>query len=227
MILIMQIDADVPAGEYGRQLDCMQKRWSLCRVWEDSSCLSEKIPEAVIVLGGAMGAGDEADYPFLKRVKVAMTCWLQSGIPMLGICLGGQLLAEIAGGKVASNRWGEKGTLPVELTEAGCRDPLFTGMAKEFVTFQWHNDSFDIPPDAVMLASSAACSAQAFRVGAAAYGVQFHPEVNEEIVSVWSREADETVSEAGRLLTDFRGHVHDYRPAAELILENFIRICEK
>ena len=107
-------------------------------------------------------------------------------IPYLGICLGGQLLAAALGAEVVSKRWEELGTLPVSLTADGEEDLLFIGIAETFTTFQWHHDSFDIPDGGVLLASSALCRHQAFRVGNSAWGLQFHPEVTEQIIRNWS-----------------------------------------
>ncbi len=106
-----------------------------------------------------------------------MSRLLATGTPLLGICLGGQLLAEVAGGAVSSNRCGEKGLVEIELTAGGRADPLLAGIDDRFQAFQWHNDSFAVPPPAQHLARSVACPGQAFRLGNA-WGVQFHPEVD-------------------------------------------------
>ena len=155
--------------------------------------LGEPFPDpaqlkGVIVLGGEMGVHDTERFPHLERVLAFMGRALQQGTPLLGICLGGQLLAQLAGGTVASpSPHGEQGICRVSLNPAGARDPLFQGVQSPFVTFQLHDDSFSIPPGATLLAGSPACPTQAFRLGEHAYGVQFHPEVDRAIVGCWDR----------------------------------------
>ena len=140
----------------------------------------------VIVLGGEMGVHDTKEHPHLLRVLSFMSRAIEAGTPLLGICLGGQLLAQLAGGTVSSRSpHGEQGVCRVELNAAGVADPLFNGVPASFVTFQLHNDSFSTPPGATLLASSPACPAQAFRMANSVYGVQFHPEVDRSILSTW------------------------------------------
>ncbi len=145
-------------------------------------------PEAhsgLVVLGGQMGANDTAEYPFLAR-EIG---WLQTAVrrqlPVLGICLGAQLLARALGGRVVRNPVPEIGWLPVALTEAGAADPLLRHLAPTATVFQFHQDTFDLPAGATLLAQSAACRHQAIRVGGRAYGVQFHPEVTPGILAGW------------------------------------------
>ena len=139
-------------------------------------------------------AGADLRHPFLHDLKSFIRRVVADGTPYLGICLGGQLLAAALGARVVSNRWEELGSLPVTLTAEGCCDSLFAGMPVEFDTFQWHHDSFDIPEGGVLLASSAACPHQAFRMGKYAWGVQFHPESvltpsGETIMRNWLKKA--------------------------------------
>ena len=147
---------------------------------------------------------------------------LAARIPYLGLCLGGQLLAEVAAGRVVSNRWEELGALPVHLTVAGRTSPLFRGISSPFITFQWHHDSFDIPADGVLLASSPACRHQAFRIGSAAWGAQFHPEVTEEIIRAWCAWDPETSSRVDQLVADFHAMETSYCSTAQKILLNFL-----
>ena len=121
-----------------------------------------------------------------------------------------------------SRRWEELGSLPVALTEEGCRDPLFAGMPVEFDTFQWHHDSFDIPDGGVLLASSTACPHQAFRVGSAAWGTQFHPEVTERIIRDWCALDRTSSARVDELLSGFRTSEAPYRAAAQSLLANFL-----
>ena len=104
-------------------------------------------------------------------------------MPVLGVCLGCQLLADAHGGTVAALPEGEVGILDFSLTEEGRADPLFAGLPADPLTMQWHlNAVTALPGQAVLLASSPACAIQAFRLGERAYGVQFHMEVDAELV---------------------------------------------
>ncbi len=180
---------------------------------------------AVIVLGGAMGVHDTGRHPFLVELKSFIRACVTQKIPFLGICLGGQLLSDALGGEVTSGSpFGEKGTLPVRLTAAGLADPLFAGVPEEFVTFQWHNDSFAIPAGAFRLAESAACPNQAFRCGEKAWGTQFHPEVDRAIVDCWARWSEETRPSADDYLTAFAAGEEAYRSASRRMLRNFVAL---
>lgn len=187
----------------------------------------ERLPEAaslgaLIVLGGAMGANDDERYPFLRDLKQLIRVVVEREIPYLGICLGGQMLAAALGGEVVSNRWEELGTLSVELTAAGVSDRLFSRLAGSLTTFQWHHDSFDLPPGATLLASSTACQNQAFRVGSCAWGVQFHPEVTEPIIRDWCAWDPRTLQQSDRLVEEFSSHDAPYRAIARQLWLNFL-----
>ena len=215
---IVQGDPEVPAGVFAALLNEWQVPFRILR-----PDLGEALAEdsaAVIVLGGRMGVHDGAQHPFLGSVKEFIGRILANGTPLFGICLGGQLLAEVAGGEVASNLCGEKGLVDVILSAAVAADPLFTGIDQRFLAFQWHNDSFTIPPGAVPLAGSAACPGQAFRTGNA-WGVQFHPEVDSTIVAAWSGH-----SPARQALTaEFAAAEPAHRQLARQLLGNFLTIA--
>jgi GMP synthase-like glutamine amidotransferase len=171
-----------------------------------------------------MGVHDTVRHPFLAEVKTFASECVHAGLPFLGICLGGQLLAHVLDARVDSGQRGEKGTLAVTLTPEGGADPLFSGIRREFVTFQWHDDSFAIPTGAVRLASSPACPNQAFRFGSNAYGTQFHPEVTATIVDAWARWSPETAPVADEFVADFARAEQAYRVASHRILVNFLRL---
>jgi GMP synthase (glutamine-hydrolysing) len=141
--------------------------------------------EAVISLGGPMNVYEEEKYPFLKEEDTFIKKVLQDQIPFLGICLGSQLLAKAAGGKVTKSPRKEIGWFNIRLTEAGKIDTVFKGFPTELRVFQWHGDMFEVPKGGELLASSENCPQQAFRIGKNAYGLQFHVEVTPEIVDSW------------------------------------------
>jgi GMP synthase (glutamine-hydrolysing) len=145
---------------------------------------------AVIVFGGAMHADQDHLHPWLHDETLLLQELLDRHVPLLGVCLGAQLIARAAGGRVSRMREPEVGWYPVELTGQGSRDPVFASLPARFDAFQWHFYTYELPPGAVELARSPVCT-QAFRLGDAAWGVQFHPEVKLAQIEGWSREDPE------------------------------------
>ena len=221
MLHVIQNDSDVPPGII---VDYFTIPYVVHHPYR-----GEKLPEpeqisALIVLGGAMGANDDARYPFLIDLKGLIHAVVAARIPYLGICLGGQLLASALGAEVISHRWEECGTLNVSLTEAGAADQLFDGISAEFSTFQWHHDSFDIPHGGVVLATSQACPHQAFRIGESAWGLQFHPEVSEQIIRDWSSWDRSTLEKVEEYVAEFSRSDVSYRAVSQRLIVNFLRI---
>ncbi len=139
----------------------------------------------LIIMGGPMNVYEEAEYPFLKDVDRLMKEALAKKLPMIGVCLGAQLMAKAAGAKVTKGAKKEIGWYPLHLTEEANTDPAFKTLPNEVEVFQWHGDTFDIPQGAVRLASSELFPNQAFRIGDNAYAFQFHIEVTEGIIREW------------------------------------------
>jgi len=166
---------------------------------------------AIVAMGGPMSVNDDAELPWLTAEKQAIADAVRAGVPYWGSCLGVQLLAAALGARVYSGTQPEVGVLPVTLTDEGRSDPVFAGLPAEFLTLQWHGDTFDVPEGGVLLASSPAFPNQAFRVGRTAYGVQFHVEVTEQMAREWAgvpayaEYADRVLGAGGidRLMADF------------------------
>ncbi len=140
---------------------------------------------ALIVMGGPMSVHDVGQHPFLT----AEIDWIQQAVerrlPMLGICLGSQLLAKAMGARVYPNRVKEIGWYPIEMLPSAAEDSLFADSNSTETVFQWHGDTFDLPPGAVLLAQSEICKQQAFRVVPCAWGLQFHIEMTPDMVDSW------------------------------------------
>ncbi|MEZ5565103.1 MAG: gamma-glutamyl-gamma-aminobutyrate hydrolase family protein [Gammaproteobacteria bacterium] len=141
--------------------------------------------DGLIVLGGPMNCDHVTRHRHLAIEVTAIQAAVRDGKPVLGICLGAQLLARALGAPVSRNPGKEIGWYDVVPTDHGRRDPLFRHFASAEKIFQWHGDTFAIPDGAVHLASSAACPHQAFRFGRNVYGLQFHLEVDQPMIDRW------------------------------------------
>jgi GMP synthase (glutamine-hydrolysing) len=151
----------------------------------------------LIVMGGPMGVYEYAKYPFLHDEMGLIESALKLERPVLGVCLGSQLLAAVLGAEVKKGERKELGWHPVTLSEAAGEDTIFSGVKTEFWPFHWHGDVFSLPKDSVRLASSQLTPHQAFRYGKNAYGILFHLEVTQgQIAQMLSDFADE-LHEAG------------------------------
>lgn len=139
----------------------------------------------LIVLGGPMNCDEVTRHRHLATEVAAIQAAVRDGKPVLGICLGSQLLARALGAPVIPHHTKEIGWYDVTPTEHGHSDPLFRHFQGTEKIFQWHGDTFAIPHGAVHLATSAACPHQAFRFGHNAYGLQFHLEVDEPMIHRW------------------------------------------
>ena len=220
MLHIIQNDPEVPPGNI---IDHLTIPHVVHHPYRGDLLPEMEQIQALIVLGGSMGANDDDCYPFLGELKKLIRQVMASHIPYLGICLGGQLLAAALGAKVVSNRWEELGVLNVALTEEGKADRIFRRISKSFSTFQWHHDSFDIPDGGVLLASSDVCPNQAFRVGESAWGLQFHPEVTERIIRNWCAWESLVPAATEELIAEFSGGADNYCAISQRLLENFMQ----
>jgi GMP synthase (glutamine-hydrolysing) len=140
--------------------------------------------EAVMVFGGAMHADQEEAHPWLRQEKEFLRAALADRVPVLGVCLGAQLLADAAGARPRRAARPEIGWLDVELDSAAADDPLLGVLPARFESFQWHSYEFPLPPGATPLARSDTCL-QAYRLDGGAWGLQFHAEVTAESVQQW------------------------------------------
>lgn len=152
--------------------------------------LSEVYPgeldfQAVVILGGAQSAND--DWPPLRWEYLLIEEALRRNVPLLGICLGAQMIARALGAAVRRAPQPEIGWFPVHFLDAARTDPLFATLRTE-TFFHWHAETFDLPRDAQHLARSEACEHQAYRYGDRVWGVQFHPEVTPAMITRWIQE---------------------------------------
>jgi GMP synthase (glutamine-hydrolysing) len=139
----------------------------------------------LVVLGGPQAADQTDRFPHLRYEKEAIRTAVENGYPVLGICLGAQLIAASLGGRTLRGRAPEFGWADVTPTAAGRADPLFRHFDGSEQIFQWHSDTFTLPHGAVHLASSRACAQQAFRLRDHVYGLQFHLEADRALIGRW------------------------------------------
>ncbi|MFM7180265.1 MAG: type 1 glutamine amidotransferase [Verrucomicrobiales bacterium] len=135
--------------------------------------------DVLIVLGGPMSVHDECSVGWLSVEKAFLQAVIDAGKPVLGICLGAQLIAEVLGGEVRRNPWQEIGWWPVRGLP-GADGASIHRFPEEFTAFHWHGETFDLPTGSTLLASSPACPNQAFQWGDRVIGLQFHLETTDD-----------------------------------------------
>ena len=184
----------------------------------------------LIVLGGPMNVMDQHRHPHLVTELRAIESALRQGIPVLGICLGAQLLAHVLGAPVRRHHQQEIGWYELATTPEGREDPVLGHLGDSSPVFQWHGCTYDLPAGAVQLARTETCEQQAFRFGANAYGFQFHLEADEAMIDRWLRlpAYREELAAAGigrdeasiRAVTEAR--MNHMRPLAEETFNRFL-----
>ena len=195
-VLIIENFQGTPAGLVGRELALAGIVCDLRRAF-----LGEPVPDApdgyagLVVLGGAQSALDDADHPCLPRIAALTREFGEADKAVLGICLGAQLVARGYGTRNILGLPIEFGWKDVRPTVAGKADPLIAALGVGAPLFHWHSDTFTLPVGAVHLAESAMTPLQAFRVGRAVYGLQFHCEADRALVETWTRDFAETIAE--------------------------------
>jgi len=214
----------VRAGVFGDAVEARGHRleeWSLA--WGTSLPRPLDAYGAVLVFGGAMHADQEGHHPWLREENLFLQRLLDLHKPMLGICLGAQLLAKAAHADVGPAKEPEIGWYPVELTEDAADDPLFGLLPPRFDAFQWHYYEHGLPAGAVELARNDLCT-QAFRLGDSAWGVQFHPEVTFAQVESWLDD-DEPVPPG--LLDETRSRIGAWNELGKSLCDAFVGVAER
>ncbi|CAM5273558.1 type 1 glutamine amidotransferase [Streptomyces tanashiensis] len=188
-VLVVQHEEDAGPGLVGEHLAGTGLRLDVIRAWE-----GEALPESLgghaglIVLGGSVNCEDDESAPWLPGVRTLVREAVAGEVPLLGICLGGQIVAHALGGSVARRVQGpEVGAVPLRRLPAAEGDPVLGGVPEGAPAAQWHWDEVDrLPAGAVPLLSGDDCPYQAFRVGSVGWALQFHPEAGGETVASWA-----------------------------------------
>ena len=217
-VLALTHGPSVGPGVFGVEVRAAGHELEECRV-----AAGDPLPagaDAILVFGGAMHPDQEESHRWLLDEHRFLVDALERGTPVLGVCLGAQLLAKAAGAPVHPAAEPEVGWLPVALTEAGTADPVLGAAPERFDAFQWHHYTYDLPAGAVELARSASCT-QAFRLEAA-LGLQFHAEVTGPQVDGWLAEDPADVADAAALRAATRERIAGWNELGRGICRRFL-----
>ncbi len=219
VLIIVHVESEGP-GTLGAFLESSGADVRLARVYA-----GERLPEnidglqAVISMGGPMNVYEEQEYPFLQDETILLRKAIASDLPVLGICLGAQMIAKASEARVVRSPKEEVGWGKISLTDAGRSDLLFSGLPTTLDVLQWHGDMFEIPEAGALIATGDDCPNQAFRYRNA-FGLQFHVEVTREILADWFKDSpdlDKILRRYDELKPDLDQH-------AERMYRNFISI---
>jgi GMP synthase-like glutamine amidotransferase len=186
---------------------------------------------ALIILGGPMNVYEEESYPYLKQVDRLIKEAVQKDLPVLGACLGGQLIAKAPGAPVTRNPAEEIGWYDMRLTAAGLKSPFFKDLPGEFPVFQWHSDTFALPGGSLHLAATEYCANQAFSYGPRVLALQFHLEITPAIIRDWLREwaGDAEECHGPGAVTEIEARTdalwHGFRETAAKVLKNWAELA--
>lgn len=198
-------------GLLGERLDTSALPYRRFGAWnEPIDGLDPRAFGAIVAMGGKAHVWEADRVPVLRSQQALLRRAIECDVPVLGICLGGQLVASAAGGVVRAAEEPEIGWLQIEPTVDAQDDPIFRVLERTAGVYQWHTDVFEPPPGSRVLATSAAAPNQAFRVdGADAWGIQFHPETTPELFELWIARNSAEVKEAGIDVQALRTAVYD------------------
>jgi GMP synthase (glutamine-hydrolysing) len=197
-VVVLQHVAPEHPGLLGNVLAARGFAIRTVRTW-----LGEPVPKdlqdasALVVMGGPMGVHDTGPFPNLRDEAHRIEMAIAADLPILGVCLGSQLLAKVLGAKIGPGPRKEIGWHRVHRPLASADDALFAGAPSSFFALHWHGDAFDFPSSTVGLARSDLTPHQAFRFGRAAYGILFHLEVSREMMKDWVTSSATEISAEG------------------------------
>jgi len=228
-VLVFQHD---PFEDLGTFAEVLEKQGARCRViqlyhGEMPAEEWERI-RALIILGGPMGVYDEEQFPFLRWEKRIIRAAIDEAVPLLGVCLGAQLIAATLGAPVYHGPVKEIGWSPISITPHGQVDSLLGYLPENATVFQWHGDGFDLPSGAIRLASSVNYENQAFRLGKSIYALQFHLEVTPRMIDRWIDARSKDLAQAPyvspeKIRADTQSYAATLKYYGERFLTEFVR----
>lgn len=231
-VAIVQHEAFVPAGLIHQVLAEQNVEHHIVEASKDPEWPATDDLGGLIVLGGTMNVDQLDEFPFLEQSRDLMAATIEAGVPTLGVCLGSQMMARVLGAEV--HRADERNALfsPLDLTDEGRSDPLLAPFAGDVEVLQFHEDTFRFPESATPLATSRASGlGQAFRYGETAYAIQFHFEVNADIVWDWTQDIGEdrmveqwNADDGGHSLHD-QSRYEGQAIAGRQLIERFLGLC--
>lgn len=229
-VLVIQPCEDDPLGRFERWLAECGIVLRTVRPFAGDTVPARLAADGLIVLGGDMSSNDDAAYPWLEDIRVLYRDAVGSDVPTLGICLGGQLLAQSLGGTVVTGAAGtEAGLVTVDLTAEAAGDRLFAGLGSGIPVATMHGDAIEVlPEDAVLLATGVTYPHQAFRAAPHAWGVQFHPEITPGTYAAWAQahtgtDADE-LARVSRGVDELAAADADVQRAAAVLATRFASV---
>jgi len=206
VLVIMHVENEGP-GVFGELLRAAGAEVQVARLHLGDALPDPRELDAALTMGGPMNVYEEQRYPFLRDETGFLQMAAAHDLPVLGICLGAQMIAKAAGAAVTKNPVEEVGWGTVSLTGEGLADPLFRGLPATLPVFQWHGDTFGVPEGGALLATGVDCHHQACRFKRS-YGLQFHLEADRALLAEWFagkaagddilRRCDELAPEIGR-----------------------------
>jgi GMP synthase (glutamine-hydrolysing) len=232
-VLIFQHDPFEDLGFFADVLEKQRANYRTIRLFQGEMPAEDwEHIGALIVLGGPMSASDEDQYPFLRWEKTIIRAAIEDAVPMVGVCLGAQLIAMALGTPVFPGPVKEIGWYPISVTPHGQVDSLLGYLPESATVFQWHGDGFDLPTGAFRLASSVYYENQAFRIGRNIYGLQFHLEMTRRMIERWIDERSKDLAQLpyihpDKIVSETQNYLPSLKYYAEKFLSEFIRRAAK
>ena len=230
ILILTHTDYCTP-GHLGTVLDAAQCDFSVLRVdLGELDGVDLDRPKAVAIMGGPMSVNDAL--PWLNTEIAALQHFIQRDIPMIGHCLGGQLLARALGADISRMAYTESGWQPVQQTAEAASNPWLAHLPAQFAIFQWHGDTFALPVGAQRLLSNPWCENQAFAWGEKILAVQGHPEMNEELVRLWLNDWSHLLDDSqpsqqskAQMLEDLPSKVAALNQVAEGFYQHWLKLA--
>jgi len=230
-VLIIQNDAKEGPGLLGLCLSERGYDMDTRLGWDDTVAqLDPADYSGLVVLGGVQGVYESDQYPYLSDEIALIRRFIGADRPVIGLCLGGQLIAAALGGRVYPSEQKEIGWHEIRLAPEAGTDPLLRLHPAVAKAFHFHGDCFDTPPGCINLASSALTDAQLFRLGDRVYGFQFHPEMDTDLVDIMCRQNTEYMaangSDADAVIAESRDKLPAYQQRTRPMFEAWVDLLD-